>query len=134
MTDVLGDQAEVVIWERKHPSAALLSYIDAGAALLYPCADSQFISSTDVCEHYIIIDGTWQEAGKIYNRSPYLHDIPAVKVGVEGDSVYHLRRNQKPGCLCTAECVIAALTARGFESDANRLQAEFGRFLDRMSV
>ena len=81
--------------------------------------------------HYIIIDGTWQEAQKIYNKSPYLKNLPTVRVEASQKSVYTLRRNQKENGLCTAECVIETLRARGHEQSANDLQSNLAEFLSK---
>ena len=91
--------------------------------------ESQPISKSDVYQYYIIIDGTWQEAQKMYNRSPYLHDLPRVKIQSDTPSAYHLRRNQRPGCLCTVECAIEVIRATGFDDYADDLQSRFISYL-----
>lgn len=132
VVDVLGDQAEVIIWQRADPSPRLLSYIAQGdIALLYPSEDSKEISTSDIHEKFVIIDGTWQEAQKIYNRSPYLHNLPSVKINAGAPSAYNLRRNQRSGCLCTAECAIEVLSHKGFYSKASELQSELASFLSQ---
>jgi DTW domain-containing protein YfiP len=130
VVDVMGEKAEVIIWDRVTPNPKLLRVIDEGSiALLYPSADSQLVCETIDYQNYIIIDGTWQEAQKIYNRSPYLKNLPAVKISANSLSAYHLRRNQREGGLCTAECAIEILKARGFSVLANDLQSTFLRRL-----
>ena len=124
--DALGAKAQLVIWDRVNPNTELLKCIDEGAvALLYPSADSQLLSAAAEYTNYIVIDGTWQQAQKIYNRSPYLKALPAVKISVNQPSAFHLRRNQKPGGLCTAECVIEILKANSYSTLANELQSNF---------
>lgn len=126
VVEVLGENACVVVWDRVTPDPGLLECIGEGSiALLYPSAESQFVSEAADYENYIIIDGTWQEAQKIYNRSPYLKGLPAVKIATTKPSVYHLRRNQRDGGLCTAECAIEILATRGFLVQANDLQTIF---------
>ncbi|MDH5464022.1 MAG: DTW domain-containing protein [Thiovulaceae bacterium] len=102
--DTLGEDAVKIIWERKSPDEALLKAIEAGdIALLYPSSESQLISKTCKYDNYIILDGTWQEAKKIYNKSPYLQLLPKVSMQTDQKSKYTLRRNQKEDGLCTAE-------------------------------
>jgi DTW domain-containing protein YfiP len=126
VVDALGEKAPVVVWDRAAPDPELLRTISEGSiALLYPSTDSQLVSEAMDYENYIIIDGTWQEAQKIYNRSPYLKGLPAVKILPNKPSAYSLRRNQREGCLCTAECAIEILKARGFSMIANDLQSTF---------
>jgi len=128
VVDVLEEKAQVVVWDRVTPDPELLRSIAEGSiALLYPSADSQLLSEASDYRSYIIIDGTWQEAQKIYNRSPYLKGLPAVKIPANRASAYNLRRNQRDGCLCTAECAIEILKARGFSMQANDLQSIFFR-------
>ena len=125
---VLGEKAQLVIWNRVSADPGLIRAIAAGSiALLYPSADSQLVSEGADYQNYIIIDGTWQEAQKIYNQSPYLQDLPAVKIPANKVSAYHLRRNQREGGLCTAECAIEILKVRGFSMLANDLQSHFIR-------
>jgi DTW domain-containing protein YfiP len=126
VVDVLGGNARVVVWDRVAPDPELLKIIGEGSvALLYPSDDSQFVSEASDYENYIIIDGTWQEAQKIYNRSSYLKGLSAVKILPNRPSAYSLRRNQREGCLCTAECAIEILKARGFSMMADDLQTAF---------
>lgn len=128
VVDALEEKAQVVVWDRVTPDPELLRTIGEGSiALLYPSADSQLLSAESDYQSYIIIDGTWQEAQKIYNRSPYLQGLPALKIPANKASAYNLRRNQREGCLCTAECAIEILKARGFSMQANDLQSNFFR-------
>jgi len=130
VVDVLGDKAHVIVWNRVTPDPDLLKYIGEGSiALLYPSDDSQLVSEASNFQNYIIIDGTWQEAQKIYNRSPYLKGLPSVKIQTNKPSTYNLRRNQREGCLCTAECAIEILKIRGFSMLANDLQFVFLRHI-----
>lgn len=128
--EVLGAEAQLVIWDRVNPDTELLNCIDqADVALLYPSADSQLVTAATEYSNYIVIDGTWQQAQKIYNRSPYLKALPAVKISVTQPSAFHLRRNQKEGGLCTAECVIEILKAGGDAKRASDLHSTFLRHI-----
>jgi DTW domain-containing protein YfiP len=130
IVDVIGEKAHVVVWNRVAPDPDLLKTIGEGSiALLYPSVDSQPVSEASDYQNYIIIDGTWQEAQKIYNRSPYLKYLPAIEIPANKPSAYHLRRNQREGGLCTAECAIEILKGRGFSLLANDLQSTFLRHL-----
>ncbi|MFT6372204.1 MAG: DTW domain-containing protein YfiP [Gammaproteobacteria bacterium] len=128
--DVLGKSAHIVVWDRVTPDPWLLKIINEGSiALVYPSVDGQFISGASDFQNYIIIDGTWQEAQKIYNRSPYLKSLPAVKLSSNRPSIYHLRRNQREGGLCTAESAIEILNAGDFSMLANDLESSLLRHL-----
>ena len=75
-----------------------------------------------------LLDATWQEAGKMFNKSPYLKNVPRTKIKPRQISQYQLRRNQPEGGLCTAECVVEILTAKNYIDIAERLGTEFSFF------
>ena len=130
--DVLGEKAEQVRWDRINPPARLLEQIEAGGvALVYPgAADANDDDLTGI-DHFILIDGTWHEARKIHQRSPYLQKVRRVCLKPAGKSRYTLRKNQKEACLCTAECVIEILRSTGDDAAAELLEEHFLAFIGR---
>lgn len=130
VVDVLGDKAEQVLWDRMNPPTELLDEISAGGvALVYPGTADQDDDDLTGIEHFILIDGTWHEARKIHQRSPYLQNVRRICLKPTGKSAYNLRKNQKDACLCTAECVIAILRSKGLCEEAERLYEEFLAFI-----
>jgi len=128
--EVLGSAAEQVRWDRMNPPAALLKEIEAGGvALVYPGAADENDDDLSGIDHFILIDGTWHEARKIHQRSPYLQNVRRIGLKPTGKSAYNLRKNQKDACLCTAECVIEVLRSKGNLDDAERLQESFLAFI-----
>lgn len=108
--EALGETARRIVWRRASAEPELLRTIEAGGvAVVWPLLARALVAS--VCEPhtYVVIDGTWQQARKIYNRSPYLHALPTVALQPSEPSVYTLRRNQIDGGLCTAEAVACLL-------------------------
>jgi DTW domain-containing protein YfiP len=132
VVDILGSSAEQVVWDRMNPPARLLEEIEAGGvALVYPGAvDDNDIGLSDI-SHFILIDGTWHEARKIHQRSPYLQKVRRVCLTPDGKSRYTLRKNQKEACLCTAECVIEILHSTGEHTVADQLEAGFLAFISQ---
>jgi DTW domain-containing protein YfiP len=126
VVDVLGETAEQVRWDRLHPPVRLLGEIEAGGvALVYPGAADETGADLTGISQVILIDGTWQEARRIHQRSPYLHKLRRICLKTAEKSVYNLRKNQKESGLCTAECVIEILRRSGDISQAERLKASF---------
>lgn len=124
--EALGATAEQVCWDRLNPPEALVREIEAGgAALVYPGASDEPQSDLHGISHFILIDGTWHEARRIHQRSPYLHRARRVVLRPETASRYNLRKNQKASGLCTAECVIAILRNLERHAQADRLEALF---------
>ena len=132
VVEVMGSAAEQVRWDRMQPPAKLLEEIAAGGvALIYPGpADANDDSLADI-SHVILIDGTWHEARKIYQRSPYLQQVRRVGLKPTGTSRYTLRKNQKQSCLCTAECVIEVLRSTGNRELADHLEERFLAFISQ---
>src|SRR6185369_1519424 len=122
--------AEQVRWDRMNPPARLLEEIEAGGvALVYPGAVEENGGDLSGITQFIIIDGTWHEARKIHQRSPYLQKIRRICLNTGEKSVYNLRKNQKESGLCTAECVIEVLRLSGEIAEAARLQERFLEFI-----
>jgi DTW domain-containing protein YfiP len=127
--EVLGDRAEQLRWDRINPPAGLLEEIErGGVALVYPGAGD---GDDDLSQigHFILIDGTWHEARKIHQRSPYLQKMRRVGLRPAAGSRYNLRKNQKEACLCTAECVIEILRVTGATETADELERRFLAFI-----
>ena len=80
-------------------------------------------------KHFVLIDSTWQQARKIFNRSPYLQQLPTLELSSAVKSNYHLRRNQMKGGLCTVECVIELLRMGNHEALVTQLEQAFNSFL-----
>ena len=132
VVEVLGEAAEQVRWDRLQPPAGLLEEIAAGGvALIYPGATDEDEGSLAGISHVILIDGTWHEARKIYQRSPYLQQVRRVSLKPRGKSRYTLRKNQKEACLCTAECVIEVLRSTGNVELADHLDEQFLAFISQ---
>jgi DTW domain-containing protein YfiP len=130
VVDVLGENAEQVRWDRMVPPARLVADIEAGGvALVYPGAIDESNDDLSEITQFIVIDGTWHEARKIHQRSPYLQKIRRIGLKTDEKSQYNLRKNQKESGLCTAECVIEVLRMTGHNDDAERLQQQFMAFI-----
>ncbi|EPJ83903.1 hypothetical protein CFT9_11276 [Pseudomonas sp. CFT9] len=56
---------------------------------------------------FILLDGTWSEARKMFRKSPYLEHLPVLSLAPEQLSRYKLRRSKRDDHFCTAE--VAAL-------------------------
>lgn len=119
---------ERIVWARNAPDLSLLDAINQGnTVLLYPIDDPD-AAPIESFENIIVLDATWQEARKMFNKSPYLKNLPKAQIKSQKISQYQLRRNQPEGGLCTAECVVEILIAKNYVESAERLHAAFGIF------
>ncbi|QEY17447.1 DTW domain-containing protein [Cellvibrio sp. KY-GH-1] len=123
---------ERIIWARNSPDPALLDAIHSeNTVLLYPADDAA--EPIESFENIILLDATWQEARKMFNKSPYLKNLPKAQFKTRTISRYKLRRNQPDGGLCTAECVIEILKSKNHTNAAQRLEAEFAIFNSKIT-
>lgn len=122
--DTLENECEIIVWSRVNSSEAILALSVNNTLLVYPCENEQqrsLIGLTPTIDNIIIIDGTWQQAKKIYNQSPYLKAFSHYEIqGVK--SLYKKRRNQKNIGLCTAEVAIHLLTERKHPAASSLLE------------
>ena len=72
----------------------------------------------------LVPDGSWSQARKLVQRDALLVSGEPVRLPSVGSSRYRLRRNVRPGTLCTLEAVAAALAIlEGPEVEATMLEA-----------
>ncbi len=127
---VLGDDAKIIVWQRTEPDDHLVNLLTSKkAALVFPCKEPR-VSSTRLMqyEYFVILDGTWQEARKMFNRSEYLKQAELVSLNDPKPSEFRLRRNQIEGGLSTAECVIELLRQYQTKEKLPLLEAQFKQF------
>lgn len=77
---------------------------------------------------FIMLDGTWPEARKMFRKSPWLDALPMISVDLSRISAYHLREAHAEGQYCTAEVAIALLDLAGDKSAATALGGHFSLF------
>ncbi|WP_070962911.1 tRNA-uridine aminocarboxypropyltransferase [Vibrio sonorensis] len=119
------------IWDRVKPPQALIQQIkDPNYApylvfpsekYLVPQQAIKLANEESQQPLFIILDGTWQEAGKMYRKSPWLQSLPVVVVENTPKSQYQLRRNQQDGNLCTLEVAACLLEANLDTRDSKQL-------------
>ncbi|MET0518077.1 MAG: tRNA-uridine aminocarboxypropyltransferase [Burkholderiaceae bacterium] len=88
---------------------------------------------------FVLLDGTWSEARKMFRKSPYLDRHPVLSLQPRQLSRYRLRRSIHPHHFCTAEVAALCLALAGEPHAAQTLEAYLdvfsGRYLQaRQSV
>lgn len=62
---------------------------------------------------FVLLDGTWSEARKMFCKSPYLNHLPVLSLQPEQISRYRLRRSTRDEHLCTSEVAALCLALAG---------------------
>ncbi len=123
-----GSVVERIVWQRDHPNADLINFINNNEVLLLHQQENNEPAKIPDYDSFIILDGTWQESRKIYNKSDYLKKATSAALNLNTQSEYKLRRNQVSNGLCTIECVIELLRLKGKDELASKLYWEFSLF------
>ena len=79
---------------------------------------------------FILLDGTWDEARKMFRKSPYLQNFPVLSLHPDQLSRYKLRRSQSEAHLCTAEVGVMCLALAQDGQAAKALSAYFEVFTE----
>lgn len=79
---------------------------------------------------FVLLDGSWRQAVKMFNKSTYLHRFPVLSFSPESAAKYGLRKGRRDFQLGTAEVAAMALEARGEVHNARALDAWFELFIE----
>ena len=77
---------------------------------------------------FIMLDGTWREARKMFRKSEYLKHLPVLGIKPQVNSEYKLREAAHAHQLCTAEVGVEVLKLAGEASAAQTLAHYFNVF------
>jgi len=127
-------------WARTEVDPALLALLNDPQWQPYVVFPAEFADATRV-EHevtnndskrplFILLDGTWDEARKMFRKSPYLQNFPVLSLQPEQLSRYQLRRAQSEAHLCTAEVGAMCLHLAKDTQAAEALNAYFEVFTE----
>jgi hypothetical protein len=72
---------------------------------------------------FVLLDGTWSEARKMFRKSPYLDHLPVLSLQPGTSSNYRLRRSSRADHFCTAEVAAQCLGLAGEPQAADILAA-----------
>lgn len=131
------------VWDRTAPDAELLALLQNPRYqpfVVFPheyaspercvSAVEQPAASTRV-PLFIMLDGTWREAKKMFSKSPYINQFPVLGISPQQSSNYVLREAAHLHQLCTAEVGIEVLKLAGDHAAANDLSHYFREFRRR---
>jgi DTW domain-containing protein YfiP len=80
---------------------------------------------------FVLLDGTWAEARKIFRKSPWLDRFPVLSLRAEQLSRYRLRRSAHDHHFCTSEVAALCLALAGDLHAAQALEAWLDVFTRR---
>ncbi len=80
---------------------------------------------------FVLLDGTWPEARKMFRKSPYLDQLPMLSLQPDALSRYQLRRSSRDEHVCTSEIAALCLALAGEAQAADALEAWQDVFTNR---
>jgi DTW domain-containing protein YfiP len=140
VADVVAD-THAFTWSRTQPDARLLALLDDPGRRPYVVFPSRRAAAGRVVADvgpadarrplFVLLDGTWAEAHKMFRKSPYLDRFPVLSVDSARASRYRLRRTKDDAQLCTAEVAASCLRLAGDAAAAEALDAWLDVFIAR---
>ncbi len=72
---------------------------------------------------FILLDGTWSEARKMFRKSPWLDHLPVLSLNPDQISQYKLRRSRRNDHFCTSEVAALCMHLAGDRMAEQTLEA-----------
>ncbi|KAB8308295.1 DTW domain-containing protein [Erwinia endophytica] len=140
IADILPD-TQAFGWSRTEPDPALLAAVKNPAVqplVVFPQSYADegrpVINTPPVSDKpplFIILDGTWTEARKMFRKSPWLDELPVMSLTLTTPSTYQLRERHVEGQHCTAEVAAELLMQAGDIAAGMALTRHFSLFRQR---
>lgn len=103
-----------------------LVFPQSQSALCTPLPERAWLP--DRAPAFVLLDGTWSQARKMLNKSPYLQGLPRLTLTPQTPSAYTLRRQRHVTHLSTVEVAITLLAQYESSPSSALLQAYFRVF------
>ncbi|WP_417696302.1 tRNA-uridine aminocarboxypropyltransferase [Psychromonas sp.] len=130
------------IWSRTEPNSAMLKVLQDTRwypIVVFPSEYAQ-VEREVIKQHtlpnliqdkrplFILLDGTWAQAKKMFRKSPYLNNFPVLSFAPEKLSEYLVRKATKDNQLATAEVAGLVLESLGETNNAKIMHLLFNAF------
>ncbi|NAX46011.1 DTW domain-containing protein [Photobacterium halotolerans] len=126
------------IWSRTEPDPAMLAVLNDPQWQPYVIFPAEYGTPERVASAvvpapgkrplFILLDGSWSEAKKMFRKSPYLNDFPMLSITPESRSRYQVREAAKDNQLGTAEVAARIVAGFGEQENARMLDLWFDVF------
>ncbi|NVK73742.1 MAG: DTW domain-containing protein [Oceanospirillaceae bacterium] len=136
IADLFPQDTHAYLWSRTEPPKALLQHLETkhdNCTLLFPNTETaqrqgrqqrlfdQPINKSDEKHTFIILDGTWKQASKMFHQSEWLKQIPHFEISSESQRSFLVRHSQHQMQFATAEVTAMLLDTLGHQQQSQRL-------------
>ncbi len=127
------------IWSRTEPNQEMLALLQDPQwqpIVIFPeeyCQGERVIGESQQMNSskktlFILLDGSWAQAKKMFRKSPYIDNLPVLSFSPENISRYLVRKAVKDNQLATAEVAALALEFIDEQENASKLELLFEVF------
>ena len=134
----LFEDTHAYIWSRTEPNPEMLALLNDPQWQPYVVFPAEYAEPERVAEKvdvavdkrplFIMLDGSWAEAKKMFRKSPYLNKFPVLSINPEKPSRYKVREASKENQLGTAEVAARIVDLWGEQKNADVLDLWFDVF------
>lgn len=135
----IAEQTSAFLWSRTEQDEALLQLLNDPQwqpYVVFPHAYAQpqqqlvhgLLPNSQRKPLFILLDATWQQARKMFRKTPCLQQLPVLQLDALQLSRYHLRHCDNSQHLATAEVAALCLQLAQEDAAATALQDWFTRF------
>ncbi|MGB0782507.1 MAG: tRNA-uridine aminocarboxypropyltransferase [Marinomonas sp.] len=142
IADLFPNNTQAFLWSRTEPIEALLQTLSQKrnrCTVLFPNTETAQRQSRPLRAHtelvdaiqehtFIILDGTWKQASKMFHQSEWLKNIPHFEISSEAQRSFLVRHSSHDMQFATAEVTAMLLDALGYHSESQRLISYYQTF------
>ncbi|ETX11888.1 hypothetical protein MUS1_08075 [Marinomonas ushuaiensis DSM 15871] len=136
IADLFPDDTQAYLWSRTEPQQDLLDHLKSQqgtCTLLFPHTETAQAQNrqprTEFADVYgnnkkhtfIILDGTWKQASKMFHQSEWLKDIPHFEINSEAQRSFLVRHSHHKMQFATAEVTAMLLDSLGHNIASQKL-------------
>lgn len=136
IADLFPNDTQAYIWSRTEPQQTLLDHIErkrGNCTILFPNTETAKAQNRkprkttpsndrgDEKHTFIILDGTWKQASKMFHQSEWLRDIPHFEINTEVQRSFLVRHSSHQIQFATAEVTAMLLDTLGHDEHSQRL-------------
>lgn len=149
IADLFPDDTQAYLWSRTDPQQALLDHIkskEGNCTILFPNTETAQTQKRqqrslappdnqgDEKHTFIILDGTWKQASKMFHQSEWLKDIPHFEINSEAQRSFLVRHSSHEMQFATAEVTAMLLDTLGHSEHSQRLLNYYQAFNEHCMI
>jgi len=146
IADLFPNQTQAFMWSRTEPEPALLNLLDErkeSCTILFPNTETaqqqertvrnqlelvRTEEKTDKPHTFVILDGTWKQASKMFHQSEWLKHIPHFEINQAAQRSFLVRHSKHDMQFATAEVTAMLLDSLGYTQQSENLLSYYQAF------